>query len=610
MPPTNNGGMPISGYKVQRSNNDVYFFGTVQCEQPDGSFLTTLPEDFDSCLDSTAFICPQRRCKYRVLAINGVEDDNFADVSPYLVATAADLPNPPTSVTRDDPPISKTAIEVHWSPVTDAAETGGALVTGYRVYANTGIDDALAMVFDGSGSPSIRSFKHTGLVPGRRYWYQVTSLSSVGEGSRTNISTFLAAEPPAAPLQPRFVTAGFGSITIGLDPPPSDGGSPIVRYVIYRNDGTVNGLLSTQVSVCDMSRTQFDVPDLLLGRDYLIQVQAHADCPYGAGNSLHEYDADGICVNDGDCTLPGARSGIALFTTTDVPDTVTLEKVVQARTSVTFRFDPPPGDGGSPVTSFEPYRDDGLGGDFVRVDVLPTNYFEMDTDLSESGNEYKYTGLVTGRRYNFFVASCNKRGCRSGVIFGPLTAAAAPDQPEPPLATATSAVPPMINLTWTPPGATAVVQYRGYQGPVHASNPFPSDNGGMPILKTEIQRDDGQAWSECLPKEGRDLLALCMQAHVQRLFEAVFPGHATSLHSEHGTIRLEGKSRQRCKKLRSSSKIQLNPSFPLPYITSLSSVYTHATKQEARGGHGSSTTSLCSAGRAQHRAGGSIVMSE
>ena len=513
MPPTNNGGMPISGYKVQRSNNDVYFFGTVQCEQPDGSFLTTLPEDFDSCLDSTAFICPQRRCKYRVLAINGVEDDNFADVSPYLVATAADLPNPPTSVTRDDPPISKTAIEVHWSPVTEAAETGGALVIGYRVYANTGIDDALAMVFDGSGSPSIRSFKHTGLVPGRRYWYQVASVSSVGEGSRTNISTFLAAEPPAAPLQPRFVTAGFGSITIGLDPPPSDGGSPIVRYVIYRNDGTVNGLLSTQVSVCDMSRTQFDVPDLLLGRDYLIQVQAHADCPYGAGNSLHEYDADGICVNDGDCTLPGARSGIALFTTTDVPDTVSLEKVVQARTSVTFRFDPPPGDGGSPVTSFEPYRDDGLGGDFVRVDVLPTNYFEMDTDLSESGNEYKYTGLVTGRRYNFFVASCNKRGCRSGVIFGPLTAAAPPDQPEPPLATATSAVPPMINLTWTPPGATCD---RGRGGcSSFRLQAFPSDNGGMPILKTEIQRDDGQEGLDVWSAQCRDLLAF-LHTHVQR----------------------------------------------------------------------------------------------
>lgn len=66
-----------------------------------------------------------RKCKYRVLAINGVEDDNFADVSPYLVATAADLPVPPATVTRDDPPSTKTAIEVHWSPVTSDDDTGG-----------------------------------------------------------------------------------------------------------------------------------------------------------------------------------------------------------------------------------------------------------------------------------------------------------------------------------------------------------------------------------------------------------------------------------------------------------------------------------------------------
>ena len=38
-------------------------------------------------MDDTAFLCFERKCKYRVLAINGVEDDNFADVSPYIVAT-------------------------------------------------------------------------------------------------------------------------------------------------------------------------------------------------------------------------------------------------------------------------------------------------------------------------------------------------------------------------------------------------------------------------------------------------------------------------------------------------------------------------------------------
>ena len=76
-------------------------------------------------MDDTAFLCFERKCKYRVLAINGVEDDNFADVSPYIVATAANLPVPPASVTRDDPPSSKTAIEVQWAPVTSETDTGG-----------------------------------------------------------------------------------------------------------------------------------------------------------------------------------------------------------------------------------------------------------------------------------------------------------------------------------------------------------------------------------------------------------------------------------------------------------------------------------------------------
>lgn len=49
MAPSNNGGMPISGYKVQRANHDNYFFGTVQCLQADNSYLTTLPENQHSC---------------------------------------------------------------------------------------------------------------------------------------------------------------------------------------------------------------------------------------------------------------------------------------------------------------------------------------------------------------------------------------------------------------------------------------------------------------------------------------------------------------------------------------------------------------------------------
>ncbi|CAE8682347.1 unnamed protein product [Polarella glacialis] len=469
--PANTGGMPISGYKVQRSNHDLYYFGTVQCLQDDGSYLTTLPENYNTCKDDTANICPDRMCKYRVLAINGIEDNNFADISPYLTATAANLPQPPQLVTRELPPVSKTVIEVQWSAVTSEADAGGALVTGYRIYSNTGNDDPLFLVFDGSGSPSVRSFRHTGLVPGRRYRYQVSSMSTAGEGSRTSIFSFAASEPPSATSQPRFVDSDGLTMTIGMDPPPSDGGAAIVRYVVYRNDGTPSGLLSTSIHICDTQMSEFQIPDLQGGRDYQIQLEAHSGCPTGEESAEVVPLVDGQCPNKLACTLAGARSAIALYTTTKLPDPTKIARVVesQTRTSITFSWNAPDNDGGSYITSFEPYRDDGLGGDFVRVDVLPTSYFESETDTQAVGSEYKFTGLVTGRRYNFFIAACNKRGCKSGVVAGPFTAASKPDQPTGLIASATSNNPPYIYLSWTPP-----------------------DNGGLPLTSTEIERDDGQ----------------------------------------------------------------------------------------------------------------------
>jgi hypothetical protein len=233
LPPSDTGGMPITGYKVQRSSHDTYNFRVINCIV-DGQPVQVLPPEQHACLDLEADLCPQRMCKYRVLAINGIEDDNFADVSPYLSATAAGLPDPPVTVTRDIPPASATAVEVSWSAVTDAAATGGSQVIGYRLYANTGIGDEPVLVFDGSGSPSIRSYRHAGLTPGRRYRYQVASVSGAGEGARTNVFTFLSAAPPSPPPQPRFVDGSGASIVVGLDPPPSDGGSSITRYVPER----------------------------------------------------------------------------------------------------------------------------------------------------------------------------------------------------------------------------------------------------------------------------------------------------------------------------------------------------------------------------------------
>jgi hypothetical protein len=474
LPPTDNGGVAITGFKVQRSNHDVFFFGTVQCKR-DGKYNMVLPADVHDCLDDTAYLCPQRTCKYRVLALNGIEDNNFADVSPYLIATAAAKPNPPAVVSRDIPPTSATSLEVHWSAVIKDTDTGGALVTGYRVYANTGIGDVVSnLVFDGSGSPSIRSFRHTGLVPGRRYRYQVTAISTSGEGKRSEVSTFLAAAPPSAPQKPRFVDANSNEIHISLDPPASDGGSTILKYVVHVNENPIEPNPLQRVDhVCNTMLSVYPIANLLGGREYQIQVQAYGQCPSGEAKAppLTAPSTD-LCNEEGvnECGIPGAISTMSLFTSTALPSALIIEAVAgtATKTTLTFGFDAPESDGGSPITSFEPYRDDGLGGDYVKVDVLPTSYSEPETALSVVSHEYKYAGLITGRRYNFHIAACNRRGCKSGFINGPIAIAGPPDIPKAPRAVRTSSNPPFVDLEWTPP-----------------------DNGGLPISRTEISRDDG-----------------------------------------------------------------------------------------------------------------------
>ena len=51
-------------------------------------------------------------------------------------------------------PTDPTKVEILWSAVTIDIETGGDAVTGYRLYGNTGVDDAPQLIFDGADRPS------------------------------------------------------------------------------------------------------------------------------------------------------------------------------------------------------------------------------------------------------------------------------------------------------------------------------------------------------------------------------------------------------------------------------------------------------------------------
>jgi len=116
------------------------------------------------------------------------------------------------------------------------ASNGGSDVTSYKVYAGT--------TADLTGSAPAGSVTGTvvivrGLTRGTTYYFQVTAVNAVGEGSPSEEVPVVAVTVPEAPTG-LTVTPGKSQMTLKWTPPASDGGLPVTGYVIYQ--GTSPGV--------------------------------------------------------------------------------------------------------------------------------------------------------------------------------------------------------------------------------------------------------------------------------------------------------------------------------------------------------------------------------
>ena len=165
---------------------------------------------------------------YYVTAVNAVgEGHQCSEESAYYTTSA---PSYPIDITLNYISNSN-AINVSWSlPTSD----GGATISYYNVYRSTisGNEVFLAKAYS-------LTYIDTNVKNGQTYYYTVTAVNSIGEGSQSFQNYFTV--PEVAPNAPQSLSlsASSGSITVSWSPPSNNGGETITGYDIYR--GTTSG---------------------------------------------------------------------------------------------------------------------------------------------------------------------------------------------------------------------------------------------------------------------------------------------------------------------------------------------------------------------------------
>ena len=275
LPPTNNGGSPVTGYEYLQQSDGGFGGGDWQAIANSGAGeVNAASYTVSGLMNGTRYI-------FQVRAVSNVGKGTASsqiNATPMAAIVAPDAPTNLGAVAGD------AQVILSWqAPVNN----GGSPITSYQ-YRIDGSGAWIAIINSGVGGVHENSFTVTGLNNNTQYSFEVRAVNaqglSVASNSTPGVTPMAVVTVPDAPTNLRAV-AGNTQIVLNWDAPVNNGGSPITGYE-YRQRAAAALNFGAWQAIADSAPggandNSFTVTSLTNGTRYTFQVRA----VNGAGDS-------------------------------------------------------------------------------------------------------------------------------------------------------------------------------------------------------------------------------------------------------------------------------------------------------------------------------------
>ena len=423
--PENNGGSPITGYKIQFRTGSTDFVTLIENT---GNTGTTYSHT--GLTTGTQYIYHVSAISAQGVSIYSIE----ATATPASSSQPLEniVPNTPTSLTASD--LSPTSIKLTW---VKPATNNGPPVTSYKIEFKKDSGSFTTLV-ENTGS-TITTYTHTGLTTNSKYTYKISAKNSVGFSSASNEASATpksTSSPPTeniAPNPPRSLTAqsaGPTQIFLSWKEPTPNNGPAITGYKIESKTTGDYTVLTTTGNTTSFTHT---------GLTSSIQYSYRVFAINSAGTSI----------------ASGAASAKPSHTL--VPTNLIADDISPTEILLTW------------IAPSETFTANIAG--YIISKKFAADVYDPVGETNGQQTSYTVTGLHTGEEYTFAVKARYNIGTSSDysspASATPTTSSKPPSKftvPNAPAGlTATASSPIQIDLVWNAPTNDGGSQITGYK---------------------------------------------------------------------------------------------------------------------------------------------------